>query len=213
MKKLLFLVLFCLSGSITIAQNYYDSDNKKKNVNMNKEQNVYPKENILSIEPISFFIGGFVMGYERFMSSTTSLKIKSGYFYREDPAAYSGDFNHFEGFNFKMSYKKYINDVHENEGNLYISPFALYKQIELEENNQGLTPVPVTKEARTVGIGVMIGTTMVLDDTPFFIDLAIGGGMYFPTGNGSHDIAHIPIVNHYKKGVGPQLDFSFGYSF
>jgi hypothetical protein len=213
MKRLLFILLFFSFGTSVMAQNYYDSGSKEKKINMNKELNEYPKENILSIEPITFFIGGFVMGYERFLSPTTSFKVKSGYFYREDPAAYSGDFNYFEGFNLKFSYKKYINHVRENEGNLYISPFALYKQIELEENNQGLRPVPVTKEASAAAIGIMVGTSLVLDDTPFFIDIAIGGGMYFPTGNGSHDVAHILFVNHYKKGVGPQLDFAFGYSF
>jgi hypothetical protein len=196
MKKLLFLVLLCLSGSFTIAQNYYDSDDKKK-VNSEKPLNEYPRDNIMSIEPISFFIGGFVMGYERFLTTTTSLKFRAGYFYREDASIYNG-YNYFEGFNLKVNYKKYISNVHEDETTIYISPYALYKQIKLEESHMGLA-VPVTREASTASLGIMVGSIIGIGDTPFYIDLAIGGGMFFPIGTGSHDEAHLGFVNHYKK--------------
>ncbi|KAB1064464.1 hypothetical protein [Salibacter halophilus] len=211
MKKLFFTLLLISLGSSVIAQNYYDSNDKKK-VNSEKPLNEFPRENIMSIEPVSFFIGGFVMGYERFLTNTSSLKFRAGYYYREDAGIYNG-YNYFEGFNLKVNFKKYINDVHENESTIYISPYALYKQITLEENNMGQLAVPVTREASTASVGVMVGTIIGISETPFFIDVALGGGMFFPIASGSHDEAHLGFVNHYKKGVGPQLDFAFGYSF
>ena len=207
MKKLLFLLFFFVLGSTLTAQNYYDSNDEKK-VNSNKQVNQYPGESIMSIEPITFFVGGFVVGYERFLTNTTALKFRAGYYYRED----ADNYDYFEGFNLKVNFKKYISDVHENESTIYISPYALYKQIELKEDNQNLA-VPITHEASTASVGVMVGTIIGISDTPFYIDVALGGGMYFPIGTGSHNEVHLDFVNHYKKGVGPQLDFAFGYSF
>ncbi len=199
MKKhyLLFITLLC-----TLAANAQQS--KRDSL-----RNSYTQEFLVS--PLSFFVGGFEVGYG-FTTQKTNTKFLAGYYYSENAGSYFDDgiteFSNMEGFRVEAQ-RLFIKPV--NGGlRYYAGGYAVYKTIRMDKQVRSNDVQKLTGSA--LGFGLILGARTFAGDN-FFFDLFIGGGPNISLDGSNDDDVHIPIVNPYKRGIVPRAGLTFGIAF
>lgn len=190
-------------------------------------RNSYRQEFLLN--PFSFFVGGFEVGYGNISAKQHNRRIFAGYYYSENPGFYNdGDgssstinntnvtYKNMEGFRLEGQYlfmKPTDGDIR-----LYFGPYAIFKTISMDVSKVDRSSSTVTqtlnyKARGTSGsIGVMLGLrTYIMDN--FFVDYYIGGGITIPFSGYNIDDVHLDVLNPYKRSVNPRLGATIGYAF
>lgn len=178
-----------------------------------------PQNNIF-IQPLDFVVGGFTVGYERFFEKT-ALKVLSGYFVNENPTIYNNATD-LEGVRTEVQFKMFYRNDNKNESHSfdpYLAGYALFKYGSMTENTDDFFDYPSASyiepydvESAALGIGIYFGMQF-FSLSGFTADAYLGGGVYIPTNNSGADELHLPVLNPYKRSIGPRCSFTIGYSF
>lgn len=170
--------------------------------------NEYRNEFILN--PLSFFVSGFELGYGAIFPDGFNFRVIGGYYISESAAAYNDKFKNMEGFRVECQYLG-LKPV-KSSSRYYLGGYANYKQISLEKESS-LSPNRFDKlHASAVGFGVLMGIRQY-NSGGFFFDFYIGGGPTISVDNTNAEEAHIPIVNPYKRSINPRAGLSIGILF
>jgi len=206
MKKFILLALNCIA--------LFSFSQKPDTVNY---------KNMLTLEPLSFFASGLQLGYERQFGKLNAAKLQLGYYSNQDPVFYD-EAEEMSGFNSQLTYKRFLLPMVEGKFRIYFGVIGVFKQITISDysyinidRSDPNSPVYQTHEkditANSYGGGVLFGGSLVFINR-FFVDMNIGSALMV-SGDDKDDLSdvHIDVVNPYKSGMIPRLNFSIGYAF
>ncbi len=191
--------LFFLFASVSVcAQRQKDSilNNSHKEVLLN---------------PFSFFVGGFEMGYGVTNKENTRIsRGYAGYYFSEDATPYGDDFKNMEGarFEFQRLFTKPI----DRTARYYVGGFVVLKTIKIDHKISPTLKNYETLRGSALSFGLMVGMRNYIIDN-FFIDYFIGGGPTLPIGGGNGENINLDVVNPYKRSINPKAGLSLGVSF
>lgn len=200
MKKIIVLLIVALAFTATKAQSY---SHRKDSV-----RNTYHKEVLLN--PFSFFVGGFEMGYGVINPANNRItRLFAGYYFTEAADSYGDNFRNMEGGRFELQHL-FTKPV-DGAMRFYAGGFAVYKTINMEKRI-GNTQNYSTVNGSALSFGLIVGARNYVADN-FFLDLFIGGGPTIGLNRSNEDDVHLDIVNPYKRSINPRAGFTFGISF
>lgn len=177
------------------------------------------------INPFSFFVGGFELGYGKIKNNRNTRGIL-GYYYSENPDFYDDGYDNsfpsttvkyknMEGFRAEFQYLF----MKPTDGGLkyYGGPYGIFKTIKMD-----ITRTSVSSNATVVSdyvargtsgsVGVIAGVRSFAFDN-IFIDLYIGGGITFPFSGSNIDDVHLSVLNPYKRSINPRAGLTLGLAF
>lgn len=196
MKKIYsLLTILCVALSVSAQESKQDST-----------RNSYKQEFLLS--PLSFFIGGFELGYG-ILKPKSNTRFMAGYYFSESANSYDNNLSNMEGFRVEVQrlFTKPVNGGRR----YYVGGYAVYKTIRMDRDRGTAIENDVVR-GTALSFGIILGSRHFVADN-FFFDLFIGGGPNISLDKTHDDIVHIPIVNPYKSGINPRGGLTFGIAF
>lgn len=171
-------------------------------------RNNYTQEFLLS--PLSFFVGGFEIGYG-IVRPKTNTRLLAGYYFSENAVSYGESYNNMEGFRLELQHL-FLKPV-DGGMRYYAGGYGIYKSISMDKRQfGGNNPRTVAVSGSAVSFGIILGVRSFVADN-FFFDLYAGGGPTISLNDNNVDDVHIDIVNPYKRGINPRLGLTFGIAF
>lgn len=170
---------------------------------------------MVHFNPLALIIGGLELGYEIPTSGKESFLVQAGYYLSEEAGFLDlkDDYSNMNGFRLEMQYRFYRKNNNYIR-NVFIAPFVNLKTLSADHREtiyQNNPPTTIEKtttySASTVGIGYMLGSRKSIYEN-IYLDLSIGGGVFFPVSGEHHKQLHIGLFNPYQKGV--QFKAGFG---
>ncbi|MDL5049500.1 hypothetical protein QQ054_26130 [Oscillatoria amoena NRMC-F 0135] len=186
-------------------------------------RNSYKREFLLS--PLSFFVGGFEVGYGMINSKGRNLRFIGGYYFSENPGAYNEDEpltstptytrKNMEGARLEVQYL--LMKPSTNGMRFYGGPYGVVKTISMDvsrtiNGSSTVTTLNYKARATAVSAGIILGMRQYVMDNIFF-DAYIGGGVNIPVSSEKIDDVHLDVVNPYKRSINPRAGITFGYAF
>lgn len=196
--KIVFPLLFILVSVNLNAQRYKDSI-----------LNSYRQEVLLN--PFSFFVGGFEMGYGKTNEKNTRISRGfAGYYYSENAESYGEDFKNMEGV--RLEFQRLFTRPIDRTARYYVGGFVVFKTIKIDHKTGPTVNNYETLRGSALSFGLMVGMRNYITDN-FFLDYYIGGGPTVPIGGGNGENINLDVVNPYKRSINPRAGLSLGISF
>jgi hypothetical protein len=214
MKKVIILV-FCL---FTVAQLSAQRQRLRDSVN-----NSYRREFL--INPLSFLVGGFEVGYTKISPERVATRIYAGYYFSENAGSYDGNgsstngtsakYKNMEGARFEIQLLKM--KPAKSDFLIYYGGYAVYKFINLDVNKttttgSSTTTIDYVAKGSALSFGLVIGMRNYVHEN-IFLDMYAGGGMNISLNHMYEEDVHLPVVNPYKRSINPRAGISVGISF
>lgn len=188
--------------------------------------NTYDREFV--INPFSFFVGGFEIGYGKITANQMNLRGYLGYYFSENAASYNEEdngttnsngirkeFSNMEGVRAEFQFLK-IKPV-KDDFRFYYGGYAVFKTITMDvesTNTTGgsITTINYVAKGSALGAGLLFGMRNYVHEN-FFFDIYGGGGINISLNRAYEDDVHIPVFNPYKRAVTPRIGCSIGLAF
>jgi hypothetical protein len=220
MKKI-FLLTFCL---FFVGQAFSQRQRQRDSINNN-----YRRE--FMINPLSFFVGGFELGYTKISPDRIGTRLYAGYYFSENAGSYgdnnntssssssstavSANYKNMEGARLELQVFKM--QPSKSDFLLYYGGYAVYKFINLDvskTSNIGgaTTTVDYKAKGAALGLGLILGMRNYVHDN-IFLDIYAGGGLNLSLNHMYEDDVNISLVNPYKRSINPRAGISVGVSF
>lgn len=199
MKKWLIVAILCAFAVSAQAQ-----QSSKRDSALNEYRNEF------ILNPLSFFVSGFELGYGAIFPDGFNFRVIGGYYISETASSYSNQFKNMEGFRVECQYLG-LKPV-KSSSRYYLGGYANYKQISLERESAFNSNRFDKLHASAVSLGVLLGVRQY-NSGGFFFDFHLGGGPTISIDNTNAEEAHIPIVNPYKRSINPRAGLSIGILF
>lgn len=213
MKRcLLLLAIICISITTFAQQSHRDTI-----------RNNFKQEFLLN--PFSFFVGGFEVGYGSINAKQHNRRLFAGYYYSENPGFYNDEspinnieytYKNMEGFRLEGQYLF----MKPTDGGLrfYGGAYAIFKTIKMDitkvdrSSSTNIQTVNYNASATSGSVGIMAGARNYIMDN-LFVDLYVGGGITMPFSSNSIDDVHLETLNPYKRSINPRAGITFGLAF
>ena len=210
-SKLSIVILF-----VSFAQLGFSQEGK----NLNLTKTTYYKK-MIHFNPLSLFVGGMDLGFEKATTNKESFKIDVGYYLSENAGGLnlgSGDYSDLNGMRIEFQYR-FFRKTNNYTRNLFIAPFLNFKTISAKytetktvssgpPNYTYTTTKTVTNHsASTVSFGYILGYRKSIMENIYF-DASIGGGLFLPVSGSNHKELNVPFFAPYQKGA--QFKAAFG---
>jgi len=183
------------------------------------------------INPFSFFVGGFELGYGMMNSRMREAKIYAGYYFLENPGPYNDrdnnstittnpnatTFKNMEGARFEVQYLFFR--PAEDALRYFVGGYATFKTIKMDVSKVNNTSggsstirTDYTARGSALGVGIVLGIRGYIMDN-LFVDIYTGGGINFSLDHRYEDDVNLDVVNPYKKAIIPRGGLSLGIAF
>jgi hypothetical protein len=214
MKKIFLPLLLLFAMQTAFAQKGRTADSLR---------NTYNREFLLN--PFSFFVGGFEMGYGMINSKNHAVRFFGGYYFSENPSSYNEEEpfgvtptytrKNMEGARFEFQYL--LLKPASSGMRFYGGPYGVVKTISMDvsrtiNGSSTVTTLNYKARATAVSAGILLGMRQYVMDNIFF-DAYIGGGINIPVSSEKIDDVHLDVVNPYKRSINPRAGLTFGYAF
>lgn len=199
MKKIFFIAVLAAVGIQAAAQQGLKDSIK----------NTYRNEVLL--RPLSFFVGGFEVGYGRITKNNKgNFRLLAGYFFSENAITYDGRFDeasNMEGFKVEA---QYLGTRPVDGGTRYYAGgYSYFKTISLDIKDNLRS---YTANGSALGLGIILGIKSYAVDN-FFLDFYLGGGPNISLAHTYEDDVDISVLNPYKRAIVPRAGLTVGLSF
>ncbi len=187
--------------------------------NLNLTKTTYYKK-MIHFNPLSLFVGGMDMGFEKATTNKESFKIDVAYYLSENAGSLNlgGDnYSDLNGMRIEFQYR-FFRKTNNYARNLFIAPFVNFKTISAKytetktvssgpPNYTYTTTKTVTNQsASTVSFGYILGYRKSIMENIYF-DASIGGGLFFPVSGSYHKDLNVPFFAPYQKGANFKASF------
>lgn len=190
-----------------------------------------PKFNTFKFCPTNLFANTILLGYERFITSKTSLQL-FGSFTLNKPSNNDKAYNLVKGFSGEIQCRIYLKPS-KNLNGFFVSPFFKYEELNFEKvdiynnnydpySNNGMyyPPVIATMDAKSLYYhgGLIFGYQLIISNV-FVLDFYAGGGMKYTESNYPTDNRNNNFVNYgrynqiFNTGIAPKIGFRIGTYF
>lgn len=194
--KNIFLILIALLFTLSANAQQDKKDTTRNN---------YKREFL--VNPLSFFVGGFELGYG-VVRTKSNTRLLAGYYFSENAGSYNDQFSNMEGFRIEAQHL-FIKPV--NGGSRYYAGgYSVYKSITMDKRISSTRTDAISGSA--ISFGLLLGLRSFVADN-FFFDLFIGGGPTISLDDSNSDDLHLDVVNPYKRGINPRGGLIFGIAF
>lgn len=163
-----------------------------------------PYKRMIHFNPLALTVGGFEMGYEVANKPKTLLGISLGYYLSSDGGIleFVDDYKNLNGMRIEFQYT-FLRKPNNYIKNVYLTPFLNFKTLSAEKvqyNTLLRQDESIKKSATTVGFGYILGVRKSIFEN-IYLNLGIGGGIYFPVSGEDHNDMDVPFLFPMKKGV------------
>ncbi|MCU0428658.1 MAG: trichohyalin-plectin-homology domain domain-containing protein [Cytophagaceae bacterium] len=182
---------------------------------------------IISMNPLSLFVGGFELGIEKRVNKKEGLRFSGSYFYNEEVWYYNTG-RELQGGKLNLQYRFYLKNNKPGLFGLYVGPEASVKTIQFDQTVTFVKDTitdpfwgydtyiysrkDTTMKATAASLGIVCGVQGLLFRRLTY-DFHFGANVLLPLSSYDSQDVSLPFVNPYGRGSHPRFSFTIGVPF